>query len=305
MTNEELTLFKAFSSNMKFKRNYNFTLSELKNVSNKKLLEIDSDDINKYLETLNKKDQANTTIRRKYHQLFSFYNYLYEEMIINSNPFRDIPTPKASKQIKIERTLTFENLELFLDVLKKQFPYREYVFTLLLATTGMRLREGLNLKWSDFFIDNNEFIGVILKSSNRKRYIRIFDFVWNELNKYRENILMVDKTYLKEDYYIFIGEKQLNNYKLYPGIVKPVTGDWIRKTYVKACEIAEIPLVTAKDIRHTYTMLIMKMGLPGEEIKKQVGWSSTDFLNRYHGVVEQLNAPINKHVEEYFEKINL
>jgi len=101
----------------------------------------------------------------------------------------------------------------------------------------------------------------------------------------------------------YIGEKQLSNYRTYPASVKPVTGDWMRKTYVKACEIADIPLVTAKDIRHTYTMLTMKLGLPADDIKEQVGWSSTDFLNRYHGVVEQLNAPINKYVEEFFKDI--
>jgi len=62
-------------------------------------------------------------------------------------------------------------------------------------------------------------------------------------------------------------------------------------------------LVTAKDIRHTYTMLTMKMGFSGETIRDQVGLSSTQFLNRYHGIVEQLDLPINKHVEEYFKAI--
>ena len=303
MAKEELELFKDFSSGMKSKESYNFTLSELKTISGKDLLEINSDDIENYLNTLKEKGQAKTTIRRKYHQLFSFYNYLFEEMIIGSNPLKKVPVPKASKQIKIERTLTFENLELLLEILENYFPYRDYVFTLLLATTGIRLGEGLSLKWSDFFIDDNGLVGATVSSGNRKRYIRIFDFVWEKLNTYREDILQVNESYLKENYYVFIGEKQLNNYKTYPGIVKPVTGDWIRKTYVKACEIAEISLVTAKDIRHTYTMLTMKMGLPGEDIKNQVGWSSTDFLNRYHGVVEQLDTPINKHMEEYFKKI--
>lgn len=303
MTKEELELFKNFSSGIKSKKSYNFTLSELKSICDKDLLEINSDDIEKYLSLLNEKGQAKTTIRRKYHQLFSFYNYLFEEMIIEFNPLKKVPTPEASKQIKIERTLTFENLELLLKVLEDYFPYRDYVFTLLLATTGIRLGEGLNLKWADFFIDDNNLVGATVSSGNRKRYIRIFDFVWEELNAYRKDILQVNESYLKEDYYIFIGEKQLSNYRTYPDIVKPITGDWIRKTYVKACEIAAIPLVTAKDIRHTYTMLTMKMGFPGDDIKKQVGWSSTDFLNRYHGVVEQLDTPINKHVEEYFVKI--
>lgn len=304
MTKEELELFKKFSTGMKSKKSYAYTLSELKSViGDKDLLLVKSDDINKYLDTLNKNGQSKTTIRRKYHQLFSFYNFLLDEMLIESNPLKKVPTPKASKQIKMERTLTFDNLKVLLEVLENYFPYRDYVFTLLLATTGIRQGEGLNLKWSDFFIDDNNLVGAIVSSGSRKRYVRIFDFVWKELDNYRKDILQVDESYLKEDYYIFIGEKQLSNYRTYPASVKPVTGDWMRKTYVKACEIADIPLVTAKDIRHTYTMLTMKLGLPADDIKEQVGWSSTDFLNRYHGVVEQLNAPINKYVEEFFKDI--
>ena len=60
-------------------------------------------------------------------------------------------------------------------------------------------------------------------------------------------------------------------------------------------------LVTSKDIRHSYTMLCIKLGSPGEEIKDQLGWSSTQFLFRYNGVVEMLDSPINNMVEEYFK----
>lgn len=305
MNNSEIKQFIVFSKSMKAKTkdSYMYVLSELKDFTNKDLIDINSEDIKKYIEHLNNEKQAKTTIRRKYHQLFSYYNFLEGEFVIKQNPLKAVPTPKASKQIKMERTLTFENLEVLLNTLKEHFPYRDYVFTLLLATTGLKLSEALNIKWTDFFIDNNNYIGIRIGNKNNPRYVRIFDFVWEEINQYREDYLKVDESYLNEDYYVFIGEKQLNNYRAYPGNVKPITGDWIRKTYVNACETAQIPLVTAKDIRHTYTMLTMKLGAREGEIQEQLGWSSTQFIERYHGVVEQLNSPINKYVEEYFEKI--
>lgn len=305
MNNSEIKQFIVFSKSMKAKTkdSYMYVLSELKDFTNKDLIDINSEDIKKYIEYLNNEKQAKTTIRRKYHQLFSYYNFLEDEFVIKYNPLKAVPTPKASKQIKMERTLTFENLEVLLNTLKEHFPYRDYVFTLLLATTGLKLSEALNIKWTDFFIDNNNYIGIRIGNKNNPRYVRIFDFVWEEINQYREDYLKVDESYLNEDYYVFIGEKQLNNYRAYPGNVKPITGDWIRKTYVNACETAQIPLVTAKDIRHTYTMLTMKLGAREGEIQEQLGWSSTQFIERYHGVVEQLNSPINKHVEDYFKKI--
>lgn len=303
LNSNELVLFNNFSKNLKSKRGYIYTLSELKDVADKDLIDIESNDIKDYLNYLRNKNQANTTIQRKYHQLFSFYNYLYDELIIEENPLRKVPTPKASYQLKIERTLTFDDLELLLDTLKEYFPLREYVLTLLIATTGIRLGEALNLKWSDIFIDDSGLIGAVVGNKGNERYVRIFDFIWDEIDKYRTEYLKVGENYLNEDYHIFISESNLKKYKEYPSLVKPITGDWIRKTYVKACEIAGIPLVTAKDIRHTYTMLTMKMGIKGEEIKEQVGWSSLRFLNRYHGIVEQLNTPINKYVKEYYKSI--
>lgn len=300
MNREEKLLFRLFSANIKAKKSYIHTLTELKEFVNKDLLDITTKDVELYLENLRKSEQARTTVRRKYYQLFSFYNFLEEDqLLIEPNPLKKIPVPKASNQVKMERTLSFEDLEVLLKTLEDHFPYRDYVLTLLIATTGLRLGEALNLKWSSFFIDDNGLIGAEIN----KRYVRIFDFVWTKLDTYRKEFLGVDESYLGENYYVFIGEKQLNNYKTYPALVKPITGDWVRKTYVKACEMADINLVTAKDIRHTYTMLTMKMGMPAEDIKNQVGWSSTQFLNRYHGVVEMLDTPINKHVEEYFKLI--
>lgn len=302
LSNNELVMFDKFAVNLKSKKDYIHTLSELKFVAEKDLIDVSVQDVKTYLDYLKRNKQASTTIQRKYHQLFSFYNYLYDELIIQENPLRKIPTPKANFQVKIERTLTFENLDIFLDVLKNHFSIREYVLTLLLATTGMRLGEALQLKWSNLFIDNNDKIGAIVGKKGSERYIRIFDFVWDLLDKYRIDYLNVDESYLNEDYYIFIPENKLKMYRQYPDLVKPITRDWIRKTYVKACEIAGIPLVTAKDIRHTYTMLTMKLGVKAEEIKEQVGWSSIKFLNRYHGVVELLDTPINRYVEEYYLK---
>ena len=47
-------------------------------------------------------------------------------------------------------------------------------------------------------------------------------------------------------------------------------------------------------------MLCMKLGAPVEDIKDNLGWSTTDFINRYHGIVEILDNPINNKVEEYY-----
>lgn len=297
MNSEEKILFEKFSSNLKAKRSYIVLLSDFKNSIGKVLIEATKEDIDSYLNSL---QNNKNTKRRKYHQLLSFYNFLYDEMVIEANPVKKVTAPKASKQVKIERTLKFENLKKLLEVLKEHFHYRDYLITLIIATTGMKLGEARNLKWSDFFIDNNGLIGARVRNNNNQRYVRIFNFVWEALIEYKVKYLEVGDNYLKEDFIIFFSDYQLTLYKTNPKIVKPITTDWLKKTYTKACEMLEIPLVTAKDIRHNYAMLSMKLGSESEEIKDQLGWSSTQFIYRYNGVVEQLNSPVNKKVEEYY-----
>lgn len=297
MNRDESRYFEWFSRNLQNKRSYVTLLKDFKSYMEKDLKKATSEDISSYLSSLK---NNNNTKRRKYHQLLSFYNFLFDEMIIDSNPVRKVTAPKASKQVKIERTLKFENLKKLLEVLKEHFHYRDYLITLIIATTGMKLGEARNLKWSDFFIDNNGLIGARVGNKKNQRYVRIFNFVWEALIEYKVKYLEVGDNYLKEDFIIFFSDYQLTLYKTSPKIVKPISTDWLKKTYTKACEMLEIPLVTAKDIRHNYAMLSMKLGSESEEIKDQLGWSSTQFIYRYNGVVEQLNSPVNKKVEEYY-----
>lgn len=294
----EVLLFNNFSANIKTKDSYKALLEEFKGYIEKDLLTVVPEDVEGFLKS--RKKNNNNTKRRKYHQLLSFYNYLLENYKIESNPVRSVSPPKASKQINIERTLEFDELHKLLNVLKEHFSLRDYLFTLLIATTGMKLGEVRKLMWSDFFIDDNDNIGVLIGPKDNKRYIKIFNFVWETIDEYRRDYLKVNESYLSEDYYLFFPQNKLNLYRIYPKMVKPISRDWITKTYSKACDMAGIPFVTSKDIRHCYTMLSIKLGVDLHGIKDQLGWSNTSFINRYHGIVEILSSPLNKLIEDYY-----
>lgn len=299
MKHEEMLLFKRFSSNLKTKDEYLFTLREFHNFTGKGIFNVTPEDIKSYIDNLG---NSNTTKRKKYHHLLSFYNFLVDDLIINFNPVSAISPPAASKHIKMSRTLLFNNVKPFLDTLETCFSYRDYVITLIIATTGLKVSEATGIRWSDFIIDNNQHIGLMVGPKNNRRYVRIFNFVWEKINTYRL-YLNLPESYLREDYVVFFSEKNNILYKENPGLVKPITSYWLHKVYVKACEMLDIPLITAKDIRHNYTMLCMKLGSSSEDIKEQLGWSSTDFIYRYNGVVELLDSPINKMVEEYYASL--
>lgn len=301
MNNNITEYFNEFSKGIKSKRTYSKVLDELGAFCECDLLEVTPSMIEGYLDSL---DNNNNTKKRKYHQLLSFYNYLFDRMLIEKNPVRSVPVPKASKQIKIDRTISFDNVFRLLELLKSSYAFRDYLITLIIATTGMKLSEVTSLSWDDFFVDSSENIGVMVGSDENNRYVRIFDFVWDEINDYRES-LGVTEDFMKSGHYLFFAENQKANYLSNPALVKPISTGWIKKVHTKACEELNIPLVTSKDIRHSYTMLCIKLGSPGEEIKDQLGWSSTQFLFRYNGVIEMLDSPINNMVEEYFKGAGL
>jgi len=295
MNEEELIYFNKFSLKLKTKKEYLFVLNELVVYVNKDLSDMLPEDIDDYLNNLN---NSPSTKRKKYNQLFSFYNFLEDEIDI-PNPLKKVEKPKASKQINKDRTIEFKDMKIFLDTIYNNFSFRDYVITLIIATTGIKISEVLNIKFSDFIIDNNGHIGLRVGRNNYERYVRIFDFVWEQIDRYRLSLGIPD-FYVKEDYVVFFSERKLKEYLLNPSAIKPLTSDWLKKVYTKTCNISNLPLITSKDIRHNYTMLSMMLGVPAQDIKDHLGWSTENIIFRYNGVVELLNSPLNEKIEEYY-----
>jgi integrase len=295
---ESLRLFDEFSAGMKSKKEYFRVVEDFYGYCGCPLVDVGSSQVEGFLESL---DNNKNTKRRKYHQLLSFYNYLFEKMHIEMNPVRKVPVPKASKQINSDRVIDTSDVLRLLEHLKLNYSRRDYLITLLIATTGMKLSEVRRLKWNDLFVDLNKNIGIMVGGPDNGRYVRVFDFVFDEIESFRKE-LGLSSDFLKSDAYMFFSENKLSDYLYNPSSVKPISSGWIKKVHTKACDELSLPLVTSKDLRHYYVMLCIKLGSPAESIKDQLGWSSTQFMYQYNGVVEMLESPINKAVGEFFKE---
>lgn len=298
MDDKSLVYFEEFSRELKTKREYFSVLDEFYDYCKVDLLSVEPSHVQGFIDKL---DNNKNTKRRKYHQLLSFYNFLFDRMAIRSNPVKNVPVPKAPKKINSERTISYDNVKTLLEHLKANYSKRDYVITLLIATTGMKLSEVRTLRWNDFFVDSSDKIGILVGGPDHGRYVRVFDFVWDEIDSFRRE-LGVTKDFLKSGGYLFFADNQRGNYLYNPSSVKPISPGWIKKVHTKACGELFIPLVTSKDLRHFYVMLCIRLGSPSESIKDQLGWSSSQFMFRYDGVVEMLDSPLNKAVENFFEK---
>ncbi|NBG87263.1 tyrosine-type recombinase/integrase [Isachenkonia alkalipeptolytica] len=284
------------------RKDYRREIVTFQKFTDKNLLAVDKQDIEKYLTELKKKKAA-TTVQRIYHQLGTFYHELYKAEKIRSNPFFKVEKPKASKQVKKERVPSFQELEELLKVLGEEFSLRDYGMVLLICTTGIRLKEALYTKWSDFLLDRDNNLGLRVRKGTYDRYVKIYPEVWEVLDQYRKEVLRVQEHYWKEDYYIFISRNDREDYRRYPDIIKPVSESWLRPVLVSACEKAKIPLYTAKDLRHANAMYALKLGASPEEIQVQLGWNNKNFVNRYNGVIASLEKSANDYTHRYFTGI--
>ncbi len=284
------------------RKDYRREIHRFKDFLQKDLREAEKQNIEDYLREL-KKTKTATTVQRIYHQLGTFYHELYKSEKISSNPFFKVQKPKASKQVKKERVPSFQELEKLLRVMKEEFSLRDYGLVLLISTTGVRLKEALNTKWSDFLLDGDNHLGLRVKKGSYDRYVKIYPEVWEILNRYREEVLQVEDYYLKEDYHIFISRNDREDYRKYPDIIRPVSESWLRPVMVSACEKAGIPLYTAKDLRHANAMYALKMGASPKQIQEQLGWNNENFVNRYHGVIASLEKSANDYTHGYFAKV--
>lgn len=307
-TDNERTVFAIFSHEFKGRTVYDYKreiLAFKEFLNSKKIDTLFKAHFNvaiEYMDKLNKDgSKSSSTRQRIYYQLLGFYNFLLDKEFIEINPFWKVKKPPASKQIKKERTPNFKELEQLFNTLVSDFSLRDLALVSVIATTGLRISEVLSIKWSDFVIDDEGNVGFKIQNDGEGRYVRVLSTVWNLLNRYREEFLEVDDSYLKKDYYVFISS--INRYREYPHGVGPLTQSTARNILVKACTKAKIRTFTPKDLRHAHAIFALKLGASLEEVKEQLGWNNKNLIYRYHGVMEQIQRPANIYTERFFERI--
>lgn len=134
------------------------------------------------------KNYANETIRRKINSLRSFFNYLVNQDYLVKNPMRTITAPKKEEKLPI--FFTEDEVAKLLNTAKRSnnnFALRNYIFCKLIASTGVRRQEAIDL---DF--DNIDFQDNIIKikgKGNKERVIPVKENFSEELFTYLQSRL--------------------------------------------------------------------------------------------------------------------
>ena len=143
---------------------------------------LSKDVFDEYLVYLYDKEYKSATLARKLSSIKSFFIFLEDEKIINSNPVKFLKFPKLER--KIPKTLNQQIIDTMLDN-SKYLSLRDSAIIELIYATGIRASELINIKITD--IDFNEASLRILGKGSKERIIPIHDLALKLISSYWKN----------------------------------------------------------------------------------------------------------------------
>ncbi|NBI06634.1 site-specific integrase [Senegalia massiliensis] len=130
------------------------------------------------------KQISETTINNYLRNIKVFFSFLQEERIIRVNPCNRIKYLKTKRKMK--ETISQEEFRTLLRGfdLTKYTGYRDYIITIILLDTGMRIGECLSLTTEDIDIKNKVILISKNVKGNKERYVYLSFKMASELRKW-------------------------------------------------------------------------------------------------------------------------
>lgn len=236
--------------------------------NNLNYLKITKDDIRSYLKYLDKLKYKNSSISRHLSSLRTFYGFLVNEGVIESNIFKSISSPKKKKQLP--NFLQYDEVEKMLSVcdLKEPLHIRNRLIIETLYDTGIRVSELVNIKLNDLNIATKEIR--VLGKGSKERIVYFGDYEIDILNLYLNQArpkLLKNKS---SDYLLLnhLGDRLTDRG------VRLIISDVIKKASLKH-------KVSPHTLRHTFATHLLNEGADLKSVQELLGHSSLSTTQIY------------------------
>lgn len=252
------TMFELFLEQKKETRSeatYEYYIKQVKNI--KKYLELrtvrNTSEINnltilKYIEHLKQKGNCNKTINKIIQCLIQAMNYMKELDLIN----HDIPKYNKLKETDKEiQIFNYDDLEYILNI-AKNINQESYLVILLLATTGIRRSELINIKTKNIDLKNKK-IYLEFTKNKKARNIFLLDFICDIIKE-----LDPKNEYLFNDWNVNKIDKLFEK---------------LRKHYKQP--------ISPHKIRHMYATTLLKKGANIYQVQQLLGHSKITTTAKY------------------------
>lgn len=287
----EYEVFKSFSRKLSptTKHDYLSKIILFKEfLENKELVYVTKHDCKKFIDYIQEK-YAKSTCEKIYSYLHSFYNFLIKEEYIEINPFRYVEKPAVTRIKTKDDVLSIQEINKLIDVLHK-LNIRDRVIIVFLITTGCLLNELVNLKWKDIMVDEKDNFYVSLGKGKKERIVKLHPYCFRLIEDYR-NYSGLEEIITPSEDFVFTTQKS-----------NSITDRNVRLIVSKALSLAGLSQYSAKDFRHSFAAIALRLGAEEEDIKKQLGWSDKYYAIRYKYV---LNFVDSESVDYLANKENL
>lgn len=233
--------------------------------------------------------------RNKYYcTLRKFYGWLTKVgKLYDDNPTNNVfPPVKLDEFGKIaDRILDIEEIDRILDECESD--PRDYAMLMILATTGCRINELVNVKWSDFKEvpsfrgKGRHTVMFVTRKGGAKQGLPLRGETLEAIDAYRSSL----RRTVDSDDYVFAVQ--------YRGQFKPITTEGARRIVHKMAQQAGLEIqVTPHFFRHTCATYLLNNGVPQHEVQALLGHRSYKTTQKYihvgmlEGITEKL--PIRK-----------
>ncbi len=158
-----------------------------------------------YIVHLHDQQLSNLSIRHHISVLRSFFAYLLENEVVETNPFTLVSQPKTTK--KMPDFLYYDEFEMLVDSIDLTTPLgrRNQMIIELMYATGLRVSEAVNLKLTD--IDFHQDLLVVKGKGGKTRYVPFNPICEQYVKAYIEDTRkeLMDKSH--EDHsYLFVNQ---------------------------------------------------------------------------------------------------
>jgi len=247
--------------------NYKIDLLEFLEFNNNNILNVNRDIVNKYMQYLFDKKVSKATISRRLSSLRSFYNYLYNNCLVEKNYFVNIKNPKKEKGIP--RFVKDIDIDKMFDVpdIRNSFGQRNLLIIRMLYATGVRVSELVNIKISD--IDIEERTIRVLGKGSKERIVVFGNNTKDILNLYLNNGRY--KLSKRENDYLFLNK---DGQKISDRYVRKVIDDIIFKASIAMH-------VSPHMLRHTFATNMLNNGADLVSVKDLLGHESLNTTSIY------------------------
>lgn len=244
------------------------------NDKNYKISDVDEIIIYEFISNINSViELSNVSINRKLSACRGFFEYCFLHKIVNDNPFKDFKSYKVNRNLP--GFLMFEEVMILLNSfdLNDQKEFRNYLMVELLYGCGLRVFELVNLRKSDFDLDNR--IIKILGKGDKMRLVPFFDDLALDLKKY----------FISCDDYLFINSKK-----------QPLSTRLVQKMLAKQGVKANLnQTLHPHMLRHSFATHLLDNGADLRFVQELLGHQNLSTTQIYtHVSVDRLRESYNQ-----------